>query len=110
MRVKMIACWALSNTDDWTHPVQTLTELLLLQRNQCRHKQTQPAKQQKYSTYVNSEIFQTFKLAQALLQLGVDLQGLDFRVFKEGPELLQSIQLACEQEAQKCMLDQVKET
>ena len=49
---------------------------------------------EEYSTHVNSEVFQTFELAQALLQLGVDLQGLGFGVFKEGPELLQSVKLA----------------
>lgn len=49
---------------------------------------------QEYATYINSEIFQTFKLAQELLQLGVDLQVLGFGVFEEGPEFLQSVKLA----------------
>lgn len=47
-----------------------------------------------YSTHIDSEVLQTFELAQALLQLGVDLQGLGFGVFEEGPELLQSVKLA----------------
>ena len=83
---------------------------LLLQSDRRRDKLTRPAECQKYSTYVNSEIFQAFKLPQKVLQLGVDLQGLDFGIFKEGPELLQSIQLACEQEANEYMLDQIEKT
>lgn len=56
-----------------------------------------PTNFKEYLTYVDSEIFEAFKLAQALLQLGFNLQVLGFGVFKEGPELLKSIQLPCGQ-------------
>lgn len=46
------------------------------------------------ATYVNSEILQTFKLAQVYLQFGVNLQAFGFGILEEGPELLQSIKLA----------------
>lgn len=45
-------------------------------------------------TYVDPEVFQTFKLAQVLLQLWFNLQVLGFGVLEEGPKLLQSVQLA----------------
>lgn len=45
------------------------------------------------ATYINSEILQTFKLAQVYLQFRVNLQGFGFGVLEESPELLQSVKL-----------------
>ncbi|KAH3709411.1 hypothetical protein DPMN_068874 [Dreissena polymorpha] len=48
-------------------------------------------------THIDSEVFEAFVLAEPALQFGIHVDVLS-RILEECPELLQSIQLTCNQE------------